>query len=80
MNYAPTYLDTKLTFFSIHIVLNNIDSDTEHLVQDNISSQIVVCHILSSYPLLDPTIPELAPNAPILVKCKILQSVVAYTA
>ena len=80
MDYAPTYLDTKLTFFSIHIVLNNMDSDAEHLEQNNISSQIAVCHLRSSYPLLAPTIPKLAPNAPILVNCKILQSVVASTA
>ena len=79
INYAATYPNAKLRFFAGDMILH-VDSDAANLVQDNACSGIAGYYILSSYPNSAPTIPQLAPNAPILVKCKTLCSVVASAA
>ena len=79
MDYAATYPNTKLRYFASDMILH-IDSDAAYLVQDNARSRIAGYYILSPYPSPAPTIPKPAPNAPILVECKTLRSVVASAA
>ena len=76
MNYAATYPNAKLRCFASDMILH-VDSDAAYLVQDNARSRITRYYILSSYPQPVPTIPQPASNAPILVECKTLRSVVA---
>ena len=78
MTYAATYPNAKLQFFASNMILH-IDSDASYLVQDYARSRIVGYYILSSYLQVAPTIPQPTPNAPILVECKTLRSVVAST-
>jgi len=79
MDYAATYPNAKLRYFASDMVLH-IDSDAAYLVQDNARSRIAGHYILSSYPSPAPSIPAPAPNAPILVECKTLRTVVASAA
>ena len=58
----------------------HVDSDAAYLVQDNARSRIAGYYILSTYPPPPPAIPQPAPNAPILVECKTLRTVVASAA
>ena len=79
MDYAATYPKAKLRFFSSDMVLH-VDSDAVYLVQNNTRSRITGYYILSTYPPPPPAIPQPAPNAPILVECKTLQTIVASAA
>ena len=79
MDYAATYPKAKLYFFARNMILH-VDSDTVYLAQDNARSRISGYYILSFYPEPALTIPQSAPNAPILFECKTLQSVVASAA
>ena len=79
MDYAATYPSAKLRFFASDMILY-VDSDAAYLVQPNARSRIAGYYILSTYPPPPPTIPTPAPNAPILVECKTLRSVVASAA
>ena len=79
MDYAATYPCAKLRYFATDMVLH-VDSDATYLVQPNAKSRIAGYYILSTYPPPPPKIPTPAPNAPILVECKTLRSVVASAA
>ena len=79
MNYAATYPNAKLRFFASNMVLH-VNSDAAYLVQPNAGSQIVGYYILSSYLSPPPSIPKPAQNAPILIECKTLRTVVASAA
>ena len=57
-----------------------VDSDAAYFVQNNAQSRIAGYYILSTYPPPPPAIPQPAPNAPILVECKTLRTVVASAA
>ena len=76
MDYAATYPNAKLRFLSSDMVLH-VDSNATYLVQGNVHSRIAGYYILSSYLSPEPSIPAPASNAPILVECKTLRSVVA---
>ena len=79
LDYVATFLNAKLHFTASNMILH-VDSDTAYLVQDRAHRRIAGHYILSSHPTLAPQIPHKTPNAPILVKCKTLQHVVALTA
>ena len=79
MDYAATYPNAKLRYFASDMVLH-VDSDAAYLVQSNARSRIAGYYILSTYPPPPPSIPQPAPNAPILVECKTLRTVVASAA
>ena len=79
MDYAATYPCAKLRYFASNMILY-VNSDAVYLVQPNAKSRNAGYYILSTYPPPSPTISTPAPNAPILVECKTLRSVVASAA
>ena len=79
LDYAVTFTNIKFQFVVSDKILH-IDSDSAYLVQDGARSCIAGHYILSLFPPPTPQISKKAPNAPILIECKILRNVVVSAA
>ena len=79
MDYAATYPNMKLRYFTSNMILR-VNSDAAYFVQPEAYSRIAGYYILSKHPPPVPIISQQALNALILIECKTLRSIVASTA